>query len=200
MASRGVVYIAFGKNAREEATKSIQSLKRHNNLDVVVVSNKALGNYNVKTFDSPGWGARQAKLSIHRLVPWDDVLYLDADTRVKGDLSIGFDILADGWDLIITPSEHQNESVLQHVNKEGERAMTLDMVPSPLQLQGGVFWFNRTRCYHMFEEWRNEWQRWKNKDQAALLRALEKEPVRVWLLGRQFNGGNVVEHLFGRAR
>jgi len=199
MASRGVVYVAVGPNAKEEAKKSIRTLRRHNNLDVQVISDGLINGCNTVTFNNPGRGARRAKLSIHNLVPWDNVLYIDADTRVHGNLEVGFDILEDGWDLVIVPSENQNENALWHVREE-EREATLQVVPAPLQLQGGLFWFNRERCKYMFDGWLDEWLRWSGKDQAALLRALEKEHVKIWLMGRPFNGGSVVEHLFGRAR
>jgi len=29
---------------------------------------------------------------------------------------------------------------------------------------------------------------------------LEKNPIKLWLLGRAYNGGSVVEHHFGKAR
>ena len=71
----------------------------------------------------------------------------------------------------------------------------------PLMLNTGVMWFRRTpRTERLWQTWREEWLRFQEHDQGALLRALGPTPVALWLLGRPFNGGEVVEHLFGRAR
>ena len=191
MDTQGVVYVAIGSQAQIEAKKSIASLKRHNDLPITVIDQ----------FDNPGNGARWAKLNINRLVDYDRVLYLDADTRIHGNITGGFDIL-DNWDLAIAPSENQGGEVFRHI-KTGERLQTIrELGYMPLQLQAGVMFFHRNRCAKLFEAWRDEWQRWKDQDQAALLRALEKCPVRVWLLGCDWNhrDGQLIEHLFGRCR
>ncbi|HUS95284.1 MAG TPA: hypothetical protein VMX97_00940, partial [Hyphomicrobiaceae bacterium] len=76
---------------------------------------------------------------------------------------------------------------------------TMDEVGlDPLQLNTGVIWFG-PGAGPLFEEWRRQWLRWKDKDQGALLRALAKRPTAVALLGHPFNAtnGEVVEHRFG---
>ena len=187
--SLGVVYVAIGDNAQREAGLSIKSLRRHNDLPVTVIDD----------FDNPGKGARWAKLNIDRLVEYDRVLYLDADTRIHGDVSSGFKIL-DSWDMAIAASENQGVEVFRHI-KNSERLQTVREVGYvPMQLQAGVMFFHRRRCTKLFKTWRQEWQRWRDQDQAALARALSIQPVRVWLLGREWNGGGLIEHLFGRAR
>lgn len=185
----GVVYVAIGSQAQVEAEASIESLRRYNDLPVTVIDN----------FDSPGKGARWAKLNIDKLVDYDKVLYLDADTRIRGDITSGFRIL-DEWDLAIAPSRNQAGDIFRHI-KAGEKLQTVrELGYIPLQLQAGVMFFDRHRCAKLFSQWRKEWLRWKDQDQAALLRALGQCPVRVWLLGHDWNGGELVEHLFGRCR
>jgi len=69
-----------------------------------------------------------------------------------------------------------------------------------LSLQGGVFFFRKSPQAHaFFESWRQEWGRFGDQDQGAMLRAMALSPLRVWLLGRPWNGGAVIGHLFGRA-
>jgi hypothetical protein len=185
----GVVYIAIGAKAQAEAKQSVMSLYRWNDLPVTVIDR----------FDNPGKGARWVKLHIDQLVEYDRILYLDADTRINGDVTSGFDLL-DNWDLAIAPSTNQDGKVFAHI-RPGERLQTIkELYHLPLQLQAGVMFFDRLRCAKLFECWREEWQRWKDQDQAALLRALARRPVRIWLLGRAWNGGELVEHLFGRTR
>lgn len=199
----GVIYVAFGHNARQEATASIISLRQHNDLPVTVVCDATLDIEDVECipFRKPGPGARWAKLNIDNLAPeaWTNILYLDADTRIKASITAGFDLLADGWDMAIAPSTCQDHDALWHLSGE-ERALTLSEIVEPLQLQAGVMFINRRRCAALFAAWRDEWQRFGDQDQGALLRALKREPVRVYLLGRDWNGGAVIEHLFGRAR
>jgi hypothetical protein len=152
-------------------------------------------------FSNPGWGARWAKLNINNCISYDSFLYLDADTLVYGDLSIGWDILADGWDAAIAYSSKQDDERLWHVEEE-ERNITYEELgnPLPLVMQGGMMFANRRRVDGLFRCWREEWSRFKRADQAALLRALHRSPVRLWVLGRDWNGGNLISHQYGRAR
>jgi lipopolysaccharide biosynthesis glycosyltransferase len=185
----GVVYVAIGQQAQVEARQSINSLIRYNDLPITILDK----------FDNPGKGARWAKLNMDRLVDYDRVLYLDADTRVNGDITGGFELL-DNWDLAIAPSPNQDSNIFAHI-RTGERLQTIREIGYiPIQLQAGVMFFHRRRCAKLFETWRQEWQRWQDQDQAALLRTLDKCPVRIWLLGNEWNGGQLVEHLFGRCR
>lgn len=190
----GVVYIAYGPKAKKECELSVKSLKQHNpGLPITVIDESK--------FSDPGPGARWAKLNIDQLVEYDNILYLDADTRALGDLSAGFEILND-WDLAIAPSKNQDGAIFAHIRNEAEKQVTLDEIgnPWPLQLQAGVMFVARERCARLFAEWRKQWQRYKDQDQAALLRALDICPVRLWLLGRDWNGGSLVEHRFGACR
>lgn len=196
------VYIAYGDAARKEARLSIKSLRQHNKGSVTVISDKRLG---IGKFHEmalgPGTPGRWAKVNLDTL-GFEQVCYLDADTRVYDSLQVGFDILAAGWDMVIVPSGQQGNGLLHHVSV-AEREVTFSELgySDALQLQGGVFWFRRNeRTAALFEAWREEWSRWKDQDQAALLRALNRAPVRLWLLGKPFNGGPVVGHRFGMAR
>ncbi|GAF82576.1 unnamed protein product [marine sediment metagenome] len=213
---RGVLYVAFGDNARLEVISSVASLWQYNDLDVTVVCDSPVDLNGAEFVRFEGSGdplrrSRLAKLSLNLLVrdKWDCFLYLDADTRVRGDLSSGFDLLEDGWDIALTPSVHQvgeGAGLMHHVG-EDEREVTLSeyINPQPLALQAGVMF---VKCNHrtdkLFALWRSEWRKWFGQDQAALLRALEAAPAKVWMLGRPWNTGDrndaLIEHLFGRAR
>ncbi len=202
-ATRGALYVAFGERARQEATHSIKRLK---GLPVAVIGDEPLiGNdMTFIPFDRPGPGARRAKLSMGELTPWDRTLYLDADTRPVGDISTGFDMLADGWELVLAHSGRQGYDVLGNV-AAGERAITFEVLscPEPLGLQAGVIFFRKCESVvRMFGAWREEWEQDRGQDQAALLRALWRVPVRVWVLGTPWNSehGEIIQHKFGRVR
>jgi hypothetical protein len=104
--------------------------------------------------------------------------------------------------MVITPSPQQDGETLWHVS-EAERETTFDEwgTAQVLQLQCGVMWFTLTdRVREFFNLWREEWLRWQGQDQAAFLRALNRFPLKVWLLGRPFDGGAVVGHRWGVLR
>lgn len=200
--NRGVIYVAYGPAARREAEASIRSLKGHTSgLSVSVVSDRSFDGVNWISCGDPGWGARGAKLQVDLLSPYDLTLYLDADTRVRGDIRAGFEIIAEGWDLAIAPSRRQRRDILGHLPKE-DRLYTFEVLETSdlLNLQAGVFFFARSQAVQqLFAAWREAWRKFEQVDQGALLRALYAQPVKVWLLGREWNGGSLVEHRYGAA-
>ena len=177
---------------------SIKSLREHSNLPITVIDEQLFpGQPGMSDSQKARWG----KLNIPELVEYDNVLYVDADTRIHGDLSIGFSFL-DTWDMAIVPSKNQGNDLFSHIPDAQEKMATVEEIsnPWPLQLQCGLMYFNRERCAGFFETWREEYRRYNDQDQAAFLRALHRHPIRVWLLGRPFNGSELVEHRFGACR
>jgi hypothetical protein len=201
----GAVYVAYGFNAMTEAIVSINTLLHHNDLPVTVISDRPdaeIAHTRIIQFEDTSRGARWAKLNIDLLADYDNIVYLDADTRIHQSVTPAIEMLAD-WDLIMAASENQGVGVMKHI-KPDERNATKEEIGNhlPLQLQAGVMFFNRNRCAKLFAAWREEWRRYQDQDQAALLRALHREPVRLWLLSTDWNSarGSIVEHKFGRAR
>ncbi len=196
---RGVVYIAYGWRAAKEAGYSIKALAQHNDLPVTVMGERVKGADHVEFDDRESMG-RWAKVNLDRLSPYALSLYLDADTRVHGNISAGFSILQD-WDIAMSPSKVQGDGILWHVSDEERDATYRELGYDLLQLQGGMmFWRKNKRTAAFFTAWREEWERWKGQDQAALLRALHRTPLRLWLLSNEWNGGSLIEHRYGAAR
>lgn len=195
--TRGVCLIAYGDKAEQEARECIESLRKFHDWRYILMNN---------SIDAPPdfdniQKSRYAKVTLDLWSPFTDTLYLDADTRVQGDLSAGFDMLDDGLEMLITHSAAQGNENMWHVAPD-EREATYEVwgCGDLLQLQGGVFWFRKCdNVTRFFEAWRREWFRWRQFDQAALLRALRCSAVRLHILGRPFNGGSVVQHRHGRA-
>jgi len=167
----GVVYVAFGDKARAECAMSIAALQRVCSLPVATISVEPITGAKHIPFDDPRWGARWAKLNLDRLTSFDQTLYLDADTRPRTNPALLFDILDDGYELVIADSTMQGSKALWHVDRD-EREDTLDGFGfTPLQLQAGIFAFWRNEATSaLFAAWREEWR--GGQDQAALLRAL----------------------------
>lgn len=205
-ASRGAVWVGIGDRAHALAVRGYTRFRQLNPDTpglIVTECARARGvEYEVVVDDLAGATdaarARNAKVRLPEFAPWDQVLYLDADTLVNGDLSPCWAALDTGWELVIAPSTNQDRGAFWHVDP-AEAAETMEQLHSmPLQLQGGMFLYHRTAAIlDLFDAWREEWGKRMGEDQAALVRALHRCPIRTWLLGRPFNGGAVVAHRFG---
>lgn len=202
MRSKGAIYVAFGTKAILYAKMSIASLKiYHEDLPVAVISDKKMRGIKHIYAPDEDTGARCAKLNLDLLSPFDQTLYVDADTLIRDKIWVGFEILEDGWDLVITPSLNQyGHDWLWHC-PEGDReetAHTWGFVP--LVLQAGVIFLKKSaRLHSFFAQWRIEWAKYRDKDQGAFLRALCEVPLRIWVLGRCWNSsqGTVISHRMG---
>ena len=196
----GLVYVAYGEKARTETRLSIKSLRNWHGWPVSIIGDEQVkGGQLIKRIDtSGGLPGRWAKVNLDLLSPYNHTLFLDADTRIYASLWSGFDALKQGWDLVMVASKPQTEECLGHLCKE-ERDISLYELPlDPLQLNTGVMWFQKSPAVRaLFAEWRKQWARWKQHDQGALLRALQRVPVKLWLLGWPYNGGAVIGHRFG---
>lgn len=198
MDTRGVIYIAYGEKAEREAEQSIATLRRFHDWPLVLMRQPFP---ELRQDATDKQKSRWAKVTMLDWTPFDDTLYLDADTRIYGDLSAGFEALAAGWDLALAPSDNQGQDWLWHVAGREREQTRADWGFEPLQLQAGVMFVRRNeRTRALWERWAYEWRWYAGEDQGALLRALREAPVRIWLLGRPWNGGALVGHLFGRTR
>lgn len=200
----GVLYVAYGEAARREAAASAKSLP--SGLPVCVVGDEPLlGNaLHHIPFPDPGPGARRAKLNAVNLSPFTHTLYLDADTRPVGDVALGFTPLLSGWHLCMAHSARQGHDVLGNCTAS-DRHLTLQEIANaePLALQAGVIFFRRCdEVSQFYDAWLAEWERDRTQDQGAFLRALNRNPLRIWLLGLPWNSeyGEVIQHKFGRVR
>ena len=195
--------VAFGEPSRECARRLLVSCREHMpGLPVAVVSDRPLdaGEVFIKHADGPGVpgsdiGGRSAKTRIWDLAPaeWEYVAYLDADCELTAPVLFLFDALADGWDMLIciNPGKYHVARMMQRPDNEDECKVTYEEIGSDelIQLQGGVFSFHRNeRTEMLFRAWHEEWQRWGKRDQGALLRAMHKHPVQLYLLPVFWNG------------
>ena len=201
MADKGVVYIALGEAAKREQQASLKTLRQYHP-DWKVYTLGADKRSVVPTTDKELLRSmsRSLKVDLVHLSPFEETLYLDADTRVRGSLQIGFDYLAAGSELVIAPSSQQGEGWLWHVGEEERKVTEEELGYRVLQLQAGVIWFRKcVGIEKLFEAWREEWSRYKGEDQGALLRAMKRAPVKIWLLSHDFIE-TIIQHQFGACR
>lgn len=195
----GVVYVAYGRKALSEVKESRKWVPPDLGLYIDDDEDHDLG----LTIDQR---AHLAKTRTFNWSPFEYTLLLDADTRILDPtrLQIGFDMLRAGWEVVMVPSFPPKEgAILWHLSSQ-EKDFTFESLGrlDHYMFNTGVLFFHKTqRVKRLFESWEEEWRVFKDRDQGAFLRALKECPVRMFLLGRDFNsqGGNVVKHLFGRA-
>jgi len=193
---RGIVYMAFGDNAKKEVDEAIASLEEHCNLPTFVVDEMAYGG---KCFGSPHEGHCSGhhiflpglvKPHLWELSPFSQTLYLDADTRVKADVTPLFEILGSGYDLAIVPGQAA-KFVRDTDFAPNELETTLTELGTGLLFyynSGVLLWNKNDRTQELFQLWHDEWQRFHNWDeQMALMRALWRSDVKFMTLPQCWN-------------
>lgn len=196
--TRGACFIAYGDNARRVVQYAVQSLQ-HSNLGLPhYIQSRRVQTFGLTTDKQQ---SRYAKVTLPQWSPFDYTAYIDADTVILDSLAAGFKALERGYDLVISHSANQGAAALWHIDTE-ERAHTYQAVGfTPLQLQAGAFFYRRSEAMRQFfDAWRSEWLRFKDEDQAALLRALYQCPIKIWLLGIDWHDGGVIKHSWGTLR
>ena len=193
---RGVYYVAYGAQARKCAKGAIDSFKKFlPDIQVALVSDKPLGVEDV-FIEHPDYdiGGRAAKIKIYDLAPkdWQYVVYLDADTEIVAAEQLLWQLLEDGWDFVIckNPGRFANATNMKRSDNADECEITYRKVGTDevIQLNGGVFGFQRNqRTANFFHAWYEEWHKWGKRDQAALLRALWDHPLKMFVLGNEWN-------------
>lgn len=193
----GIYYVAYGKPARECAVEAMASARRYlPDIPVAIVSSETVGveDFPISQPDRDV-GARWNKTLIYDLSPseWNYVLYLDADTEIiSGDVKFLFQALQDGWEFVIckNPERYASTRYMHRPDNLDEIEMTFTLTGCDhlIQWNGGVFGFRRNeRVERFFKLWHEEWQLYGKRDQAALIRAMWKQPLRVLTLGNEWN-------------
>lgn len=193
---RGVLYVAYGDPARRCAQGAIASFRQHMpDVPIALVSDSPLGCEDIYIeHKDEDIGGRSAKTQIDCLAPreWQYILYLDADTEVIAPIDYLFQAVEDGFDFVICKNPgkyHTSRQMIRSDNKD-ECDFTFTSIGSDelIQLNGGVFCYQRNdRTRAFFETWHSEWRRWGKRDQAALLRALFEHPMKMMVLGSEWN-------------
>src|SRR5512139_1458665 len=117
----GIAFVVYGDKAEQEYAGALQALKVSGNEYDITKIGLDLGAVSSKQ------ASRFAKTKLLSLVDYDRVCYLDADTRVRESLRVGFEILSDGYDMVMIPSANQGQEAFWHVG-EPERQTTLEQV------------------------------------------------------------------------
>ena len=196
----GIYIVAFGEPARKCANRCIRACKRF--MPNVPVALCAVAPLNVgedvfiERADTD-IGGRKAKLAAYNLAPaeWKYVLYLDADTEPIESLEFIFNTLAKGWDIVICRdmAKYAVARYMLRADNKLEANITWNLMGTDetMQYNGGLFGFSRSEeTKQFFKLWNDEWEVYAGRDQGALLRAMYTQPVKLFLLGNQWNASD----------
>jgi len=191
----GIFIVAYGTPARRCAEKLIASIRLHMpGIPVAVASERPLEGADVQiSHPDADLGGRTAKTKMYELAPaeWERVLYLDADIELTASISFLFDALVAGWEMVCTKDVDGYDlvhSLFRRDSREHELGWAALGSDRALQLAGGVVAFRRTEnTERFFAAWYEEWHRLARRDQGALIRAMYAHPVRLLVLGNEWN-------------
>lgn len=192
--SRGIYCVAFGDPARQCARQMMASAKEFMpDIPIALCGATPIGPEDVfiKQPDSDV-GGRRAKLRAYELAPaaWEAVLYLDADIEIIAPVYRFFEWLEDGWEFVICRDVGETLHSFQRKNNIPELHQIEETIGTlhALQFNGGVWAFRRVAPVKaFFERWRREWEVHAQRDQGALVRALHAKPLKILVLGHEWN-------------
>jgi hypothetical protein len=193
MADRGVVYAAFGRQAQGMCMKSVFSLRRHNrNLPVVVVGDmpmtlygakwtrwpKEVSVYNPKRKQQFQFESGIVRPRLYDFSPFEQTLYLDVDTEIRGSLDPGFDFLST-CDLAMAQHTHPLDYYVKSRGRsKPEWITTIEEFGGGSELyinSGVIFWKKNDLTKEVFRLWHEEWLRFPNwNEQLSLMRAIRR--------------------------
>lgn len=216
--------MAWGQKAAHEAAESMMSLwAKAPEMEVRVVGDtdaleilklvgmpehlmvETITQEELEPFRGAEFMAGRVKPLLYEKAPWDQVLYVDADTRFRQAPEVGFAQL-DRWDFLV--AETGGRTILQHMVTPKEAQETRAMFGNTKHLlyhnSGMLFWRRNKRVEQLFELWSEEWLRFQGWDeQMALLRAIARSDALVQTVPWTWNSNmpsqaSVVFHEFGK--
>jgi hypothetical protein len=200
-ASLGVVYLCFGKMYREFTALSISQLRRLGYSGPVRVlsdrdSHWFRGNncefVRVRSAGE-GFATRHYKTQINKY-GWETTLFLDADAIPIAPINhiwreLRFADLCLSMDLHPTVEDLVLRSAKGRERRQAEFQCMDDMglMQNPF-FSSGVMLFRRSPAVELlFSLWHDEWNRFQDEDQLALVRALSRVRCRIHTLAPRWN-------------
>ena len=189
MQTRGILFIATGKQYIEAAIKAAESVRASNpGLGIAFYGDWQNHGYNLTANPAPFDVAypvekphRRSKVDFLSKSPFERTLYLDTDTRVVDDISSLFDVL-DRFDIGVTHAMRRNSPErLVTWRKQLPRAFP--------QFNGGVLLYRNTpQVNAFFESWSHHFaEAGFNQDQMTLRELLWDSELRIAVLPPEYN-------------
>lgn len=178
---RGVIYVATGELFLKMAAMSVDSLKKYNpSLPAHVFTDSDTTSYSC--FDSVTKIADpnvRSKVNYVSETPYQQTLFLDADTRVCEDITHMFDLL-DRYDIAMPYDNGRAKRPKRYI---GEAPKIF------LPLTSGVILYKKTeRVIQFFKTWQETYrQKGHVRDQISLREALWKSDLNIWVLPPEYS-------------
>ena len=194
---RGILYLATGSPSYvHDAAVSIASMresgyKGHISLISDVPQAQNLKPMNVSIIRcnkiDTGLQSRKIKTSLNKFTPYDTTLFLDVDTIAARQLKPIWDQV-DEHDIALA-IDARRTCKSQAFGLEKELRYTKKMCPLdfPHHNSGVMLWKKNEKTDKLFENWGKEWRMFKNRDQAALMRAIFQTDIELNTMDSIFN-------------
>jgi glycosyltransferase involved in cell wall biosynthesis len=219
---KGIVIVAVGARYLELAIECARSIKQYSDLSIALVTTENLSLSQKTNFQmilttkrSPfGFSneqeARLLKGASYWLSPFNETIYLDADTVCRGDIDCIWQFV--GGAQIAMTKDAIAPMVGRSLVKGVEKSCTVQRLGSDYpQYSGGVLvWRRSLHVQEFFRNWLAEWLVWCSVDQLALARALHRSKIIPVTLPPEFNvtsldckaaeGAIVVHHLASQSQ
>jgi glycosyltransferase involved in cell wall biosynthesis len=197
--SKGVLIVAVGRRYLDLALSCAKSIKQYSNLPIALVTTENLSleektNFqmilNTRRSDfgfSDQQEARLLKGASYWISPFNETIYLDADTVCRGDIDCIWRFL--GSAQIAMTKDAIAPTVGRSLVKGMEKDCTVQRLGADFaQYSGGVLvWRRGLHVEKFFENWLAEWLVWCAIDQLALARALHRTKIIPITLPAEFN-------------
>ncbi len=190
---KGVIYVIYSAKYSEMAFKSIQSLRNWFVGEILIIADQQyskLLNLNniifkiIKTDKSYREQSRSAKTQLYDLSIFEKTLFVDCDTIFYKNPNEIFNFNNISMALDTYPT-------LNRLRKRHKTELnyTRDVVPlNNNYYNSGVIFFPRNDIVaNFFKVWHEEWQKFKNVDQLALARTIQKTQTFPTILNKCFN-------------
>lgn len=193
--NNGVIYVAFGYKYLMMTAHSAVTVKQNNpGLKIAVLTNLKLNKDflwqnkklfdHVLYFDLENKANRLIKTNIYEHSPFDRSLFLDCDTEVVDDVSVGFKYL-DRFDLAFRPHDYP-------VSYKNDYQINIGIPTKDFShWNSGVFFFKKNeKTQAFFKTWHEAHKKFGySMDQPSLVYAIYNNDVRVLPLNLTWNIG-----------
>jgi len=193
--SQGIVYIALGNEYLTCAINSAASARAVGTIcpiSIIVNSDEAVSTVsaagfiplkvNITTEDN-----RLVKTALIDYSPYDNTMYIDADTIHRVAVDWAFDYLKSFSICCCLAEINEDLSRAGHITKEEIKyTQKICQIKHPTQFNGGMVLFRKDEVSkRFFEAWLREWQVFKRRDQAAMVRAFYTTGIAPYILTKK---------------
>jgi hypothetical protein len=201
--TRGILYLVTGRRVfYTECVKSITSLRAQGNTDRILVFAENPANISgldvvadVEVRKAPIEGttgfelSRLLKTCMYELSPFDQTLYLDADTMILRPIEGIWSYIvqapvAAALDIYPTIADRPKSRWTDE-----EMAETLrECMPKSKHYNAGILLFRRDPdAARLFVEWKREWEKFRSIDQLAFVRAVSSVGIDIKTIPPEYN-------------